>query len=63
MTQPTGVVGVEMGQNDPAYVGGGEAELLQPWSDLLFCADLFAHPEPEIWLPAREVAGLTHPGG
>jgi hypothetical protein len=57
------VVGVEVGEDDVAHVGGAEAERLDLRADLLVGGDLLANGEAVVHVPAREPAGLERPCG
>ena len=57
------VVGVEMGQDDPADIGGRDPEPLELRADLLVGSDPLAQPEVEERMPAREVVAIGGPGG
>jgi hypothetical protein len=60
--QAARVVGVEMGDDDAADVGGQDPEVLELRGDLLLGLHLLANGEPEERLPAREVARLGDAG-
>jgi hypothetical protein len=53
------VVGVEVGEHDPAHVAGLDPQLAQLRPDLLLRSHRQTHREPEVRVPAREPAGLA----
>jgi hypothetical protein len=61
--QAAGVVGVQVGDDDAAHVTRREAEALELRPDLLLGPHPFADPEPEVGMPAWEVAALGGAGG
>ena len=62
MRDASGVVGVQVGEDHPPHVVGREAEILDLRPDLLFGRNPFADSEPEIGVPAGEVALLGGAG-
>jgi len=63
VTESTGMVGVQMGQDKPAHVAPRiDTERAELRADLLLRADPLLHSETEIGLPAGKIAGLAGAG-